>query len=265
MLIFLSKFLPIFVYPAGLLFLFLICAFLLYKRRRIQKIFLLFALFTLLLGGNRWFALSLVHLLEQQYPSLEGSPKADAIVVLGGGTEMISAPRQIPEINGAGDRVLYAVQLYRQGAAPIILASGGRINWYDSAASTPAEEMRLLLEFMGVPSEAILLEDQSQNTYENAQFSAIKLAQLDARRILLVTSAMHMPRAAALFQAQGVEIIPAPTDYIVSEVEWRTLWHSGWASFLLNLFPSASSLNQTTNALKEYIGLTVYWMQGRLQ
>ena len=115
--------------------------------------------------------------------------------------------------------------------------------------------MQTLLEFMGIPSSAILLEDQSRNTSENASFSAPLLRERNAQEILLVTSASHMPRAAALFKAQGFQVIPAPTDFIVADRDWEALSQGSLASKLLNLFPSASSLNLTTNALKEYLGL----------
>jgi uncharacterized SAM-binding protein YcdF (DUF218 family) len=251
----LSKLLPAFIYPVGLLALLLIAAILLYKKRRAQMTLLVAALVLLFVAGNRWTAYSLVRSLERRNLPVGGLPDADAIVVLGGGTELVSPPRPFQEINGAGDRVIYAARLYLEGKAPVILATGGRIAWYGPAASTPASEMQTLLEFMGVPPNAILLEDQSQNTAENASLSAPLLRAHNAQKILLVTSAMHMPRASALFAAQGFEIFPAPTDFIVADQDWDILRQGGLAGNFLDLFPSGSSLNLTTNALKESLGL----------
>ncbi len=56
---------------------------------------------------------------------LTGEVKADAIVLLGGGTEAPDTPRQMVEVNSAGDRVLYAAQLYKAGAAPLIISLAG--------------------------------------------------------------------------------------------------------------------------------------------
>lgn len=260
MFLFLSKLLPLLIYPLGVL-LVLLVAMLFVRRRETQRVLLVIVLVTLILAGNRWIAASLVRGLEQRFFPPAPDVHADAIVLLGGGTEVIASPRPLPEINGAGDRVLYAALLYRQGRAPYILATGGRISWNDVPVSTPAEEMASLLEFLGVPEEAVVLEDDSKNTAQNAAFSTPLLLERDARRIFLVTSAMHMPRAAAWFETAGFDVIPAPADYIISDVEWQSLWHPGWADFLLNLFPSAGSLNLTTNALKEYLGLVIAFIQ----
>jgi uncharacterized SAM-binding protein YcdF (DUF218 family) len=264
MFITLSKILPLLIYPTGLAFLLVFASLFLRRKLRLQTVFLLGALLVIGLAGNRYVAYGLVRSLEVRFLSLSQVPEADAIVVLGGGTEILSPPRPIAEINGAGDRVLYAAELYRQGKAPVILATGGRINWYEGAGSTAAGEMRQLLLFLGVPARDILLEEVSLNTYENAIYSAVLLQERQAQRILLVTSAMHMPRAYPLFVATGLEVIPAPTDYILSEAEWQTLWQPDPVAIFVNLFPTAGQLNLTTSALKEYIGWLVYRLRGWL-
>lgn len=264
MFVTLSKLLPVLVYPTGLLFLLILAALLLRERTRLRNALLIAALVVLLAAGNRYAALGLVRSLEWRYfPPAEGVT-AEAIVVLGGGTEIIAPPRPIVEVNGAGDRVIYAAELFRSEAAPLVIASGGRVSLFDTGSSTPAEEMARLLEFMGVPAESILLEDRSQNTYENALNSAELLRARGLSRILLVTSALHMPRATALFEAQGLEVIPAPADYILSQPQWDQLWSAGPAGVFLGLFPSAGNLNLTTNVMKEYLGLLVSRLQGWL-
>jgi len=55
------------------------------------------------------------------------------------------------------------------------------------------------------------LENDSENTAENAFYSAEILREKNIKTIILVTSAMHMPRSVALFEAQGLNVIPAPT------------------------------------------------------
>lgn len=262
MFVTLSKLLPVLVYPTGLLFLLILGALLLRKRGRLRDALLIGALVVLLVAGNRYVALGLVRSLEwRTFPPAE-DVTAEAIVVLGGGTELIAEPRPIVEVNGAGDRVLYAAELYRRGAAPLIVASGGRVALFETGDSTPAEEMLFLLEFVGVPREAIMLEANSQNTHENALFSAEILKERGVQRILLVTSALHMPRALPLFEAQGLQVIPAPADYILSQPQWEQLWQGGPAASLLGLFPSAGNLNLTTNVMKEYLGLLVYRLRG---
>jgi len=263
MFLFLSKFLPLLVYPLGLACVLIVLALVTYRRRRWQMGSLVLALLLLWLGGNRWVSLSLVRSLEWRYlPSAE-MPGADAIVVLGGGTRSAQFPRPTVELNEAGDRVLYAAWLYRQGKAAHILLSGGNIAWL--GPQTPAaENMAAILEMMGVPDAAVWLESTSRNTYENGINSREILEQEGIKRILLVTSATHMPRAVRVFERQGLEVIPAPTDFLVTQADWQYLREAGLHTQLINLLPSAGNLELTTLALKEYIGIAVYRLRGWL-
>ena len=177
MFVFLSKFLPNFVYPIGLTFLLILMALVLRNRKRLQTTLLVLTALLLLIGGNRWISYALARSLEWRYLPLDPVPQADVIVVLGGGTESQQYPRPTVETNSAGDRVLYAAELYKQGKAPYLLLSGGNIAWYNSRSTTPAYEMARLLELTGVPQEALWLQPKSQNTREDALFSSQMLKE----------------------------------------------------------------------------------------
>jgi uncharacterized SAM-binding protein YcdF (DUF218 family) len=205
--------------------------------------------------------MGLARSLERRYLTPEPLPAAEAIVVLGGGTESPESPRPLTEINGAGDRVLYAAWLYQQGKAPAILVSGGLLDW-TPLRTTPAQDMETLLEMMGIPSEAIWLQPKSRNTYEDALYSAQILKEKGIRRILLVTSAWHMPRSVELFQAQGLDVIPAPADFTVTDADWEELTGPDVRAKILGLLPSADSLGLTTRMFKEYLGMLVYDLRG---
>ncbi len=209
MFVYLSKLLPLFIYPLGIVTLLLILGLSSERRKKWHKTFLILALVTLLLGSNRWVSYGLARSLEWQNLPSETTPQAEVIVVLGGGTESGDYPRPMTEVNGAGDRVLYAAKLYHDGAAPIILVSGGNLGFSSARGDTPAEEMTDLLNMLGVPTESIWQQDQSQNTYEDALYSAELLREKEITEVILVTSAMHMPRAKALFENQGIAVIPA--------------------------------------------------------
>ncbi len=73
--------------------------------------------------------------------------------------------------------------------------------------------MQDVLAVMGVPAQHLMLENESRDTHDNAVNSAQLLKARGMHRILLVTSAYHMRRSVALFEAQGLEVVPAPTDY----------------------------------------------------
>jgi uncharacterized SAM-binding protein YcdF (DUF218 family) len=264
MSIFLSKFLPLFVYPTGLITLFIILSLLFWKKRRLSLVFLITAFVVMLVAGNKYVAQSLTRTLEWKYPPLPGGITADAIVVLGGGTEPEISPRSMVEVNSAGDRVLYGIKLYQEGTAPVILLSGGDIDFWDESASSPAEDMATLMEQMGIPSKALVILNQSRNTQEDALFTCKYIKEHGLYKVLLVTSGFHMPRAMALFSAQGCGMIAAPTDISITEKGWEKLWHPTVEEFFLNLIPSYTHLSAVTRSLKEYYGMWYYSISGIL-
>ncbi len=261
MFLFLSKFLPLFIYPLSLSCILLILAIsVFWKRPQTAAIAVALALTVLLLGGNAWIAGGLVRSLEWQ--NLPGSelPQAAAIVVLGGGIQPGHPPRPWVEVSDEGDRILYGARLYQQGKAPVMILSGGRINWRNGGPPESAD-MAQIARALGVPATAILQDPSSLNTYENAvNVRQILQSHNIQGSILLVTSALHMPRSLAIFRRQGMSAIAAPADFIVTQVEEN----QGILGFLLNLIPSAEALEHTTKALREYIGLMVYRLRGWL-
>jgi uncharacterized SAM-binding protein YcdF (DUF218 family) len=116
---------------------------------------------------------------------------------------------------------------------------------------------------MGVPREDIIEDRTSLNTYQNAVNVKDIVVREGIDTVLLVTSAMHMPRSLAIFKKQGMNAIAAPTDFLVSE---RSLKEIGGTreAFLLSLLPNASNLDDVSRAIKEYIGFFVYRLRGWL-
>jgi uncharacterized SAM-binding protein YcdF (DUF218 family) len=264
MFVFLSKFLPPFLYPAGLILLLILLALVLRSRRRLQTAVLVLTALVVFLSGNRWVAQSLARSLEWRYLPLDPVPSAEVVVVLGGGTESEQFPRPIVEVTSAGDRVLYAGSLYKEGKAEYILLSGGNITWLGGRTTTPSEDMARVLEMMEIPRDVMWMQTKSQNTYEDALYSSQILKEKGVDRILLVTSAQHMPRSVALFEHQGIEVIPAPVDYTVTQAGWDNLFSFDLQNFLVNLVPQSGSMSLISSVLKEYIGMWVYHLRGWL-
>jgi uncharacterized SAM-binding protein YcdF (DUF218 family) len=263
MFLFLSKFLPLFVYPVGLASILLIAALIFFKYRKVQFACILGALLVLFVFGNSWVSFSLLSSLEWRYIPSEELPKADTIVLLGGGTRPQLPPRPTSETNEAGDRIGYAAKLYKEGKASEIIVSGGFIDFYGSTVPE-SEAMKELLMAYGVPQEAIIEENKSRNTYENATYVREIADQKGYNKILLVTSALHMPRSVAIFEHQGFEVIPAPTDFLATwgqEGRTASVGLSGW---LLKIVPDSERLDFSTRAIREYIGMFVYRMRGWL-
>lgn len=181
--------------------------------------------------------------LEKRYPPtpVKEVPTADAIVVLGGGMTSPGTHLVHPELFSGGDRGWHAARCFHAKKAPYILFSG--------IAEGPG--MKQFLLDLGVPRDSIILESYSKNTYENGTFTRDKLKELNAKRVILITSAWHLRRAEMTFRAMDVDVIPVGTDY-----EAYAECQRGSYKTPANYFPSANHLHRNSTTLKEYIG---YW------
>ncbi|MBV9587645.1 MAG: YdcF family protein [Alphaproteobacteria bacterium] len=122
---------------------------------------------------------------------------ADAIVVLG--CQLFPGGRPSERLRR---RVALGVELYREGAAPLIVMSGG-----GAGTVSEATVMRDLARKDGVPETALLLETESRNTFENAGYTARLLRESGKMRIVLVSDRAHLPRAARMFRRAGIDVI----------------------------------------------------------
>ena len=173
---------------------------------------------------------------------LDAVASAPVIVVLGGG---ISGPRPPlrphPDLSASADRMWHAARLYRAGKAPALVLSGGTVRTGDGSE---AEAMRAFLADMGVPPAALSIEAASDNTATNATHTARLLIAQGIKGAILVTSALHMPRAREAFERTGLEVHPAPTDFEVIEMPFD----------LLRIVPDAGALEASAQAMKELVG-----------
>jgi uncharacterized SAM-binding protein YcdF (DUF218 family) len=174
----------------------------------------------------------------------EATAGAQAIVVLGGGR--ISAS---PEEGGHDSvnpqtlaRLRYAARLQRTTGLPL-LVSGGKP---DGAAESEAQLMaRSLRDDFAVPVR--WLEQDSDNTAENAFYSKRQLQHDGVTRVLLVTDAMHMPRAQAIFERAGMDAVAAPTRFLRDE-RFSAIY----------FVPDGEGLKRSHYALHEWLGLLWY-------
>lgn len=183
------------------------------------------------------------HIENQAGPrNLADVPAAPVVVVLGGG---ISGPRpplrSTPDLGASADRMWHAARLYHARKAPKLLLSGGVVRTGDGSE---AEAMKRFLLDLGVPSSDMWLEHSSDNTRSNAQRTADLLRAKGIHEIILVTSALHMPRASEEFEAVGLNVRPAPTDFEVIDMPFD----------LLRIVPDTAALHGSTRAFKECLG-----------
>jgi uncharacterized SAM-binding protein YcdF (DUF218 family) len=169
--------------------------------------------------------------------------RAGAIVVLGGGRMLA------PEYGGdtvsqdTTERLRYAVRLHRASGLPL-LVTGGAV--FGEVVSEGELMQQALLDDFRV--RAAWVESRSRNTYENALYTRPLLDGAGIHRILLVTHALHMPRALWAFRRVGIDAIPAPMGYA----------GGGSGPLLLDLLPSSRGLSLSTGALHEWIGIVWY-------
>lgn len=206
------------------------------------------------IGSTPWLADAMSAELEGRYAALtpQATPAADAILVLGGAVAGAKPPERPTLVLGsASTRVWHAAALYKAGKAKwIVVAAGNRPA--QALEQTEADAIAEMLMQLGVPRAAIVEERRSRTTRENALNALPILQKLGARRVLLVTSALHMPRAMKTFvsvwNSSGPQLIPAVTDVRgaplrLSPVE---LW-----------LPSLDALLVVTKGLKEFAGMAV--------
>lgn len=194
--------------------------------------------------------------LERLHPpvALEQTPVAEAAILLGGAVGPVGQP-PTENLTGASDRVLRAARLFRAGKVEKILVSGGRLPWLGETRPE-SEAIRDLLIEWGVAPEAILLESSSLNTWQNARQTALLVREQGWQRMLLITSASHMPRALASFRKAGLRVIPSPTDYATVQPPVLDA---------LDFLPDAGALAQSSRMLHEWIGTFYYRWRGWLE
>ena len=167
---------------------------------------------------------------------------AQAIVILGSGLV-----RPVSEFGGetATDRTLIRLrrgaQLARDTQLPVLVSGGRPLRAENSEAAVMAD---ILQREFAVPVR--WREEDSLDTAGNARYSAAILRQAGIKRVVLVTQAFHMPRARLLFEAAGVQVVPAPAQFVSK---------TGGGFAANDLLPGAAALHHSYYALHEWLGI----------
>lgn len=192
--------------------------------------------------------------LERQFEPLRAPPREKhAIVVLGGWLLGSDDFRARPVLSAETvERCFEAAELYRRSGRCLVVATGGAIDDYD-----PTSIARLMRDFLvgqGVSPADVLEEGASFSTYENATECHKLLSERGITRVVLVTDALHLRRAAGCFRQVGFDVTPAPCNYQTSRFEVRP------STFL----PSVGAARGSQQVFHEWLGLCWYWLHGRL-
>ena len=234
---------PLLMPPALMILIILAGIIVLRKSQRYGKILIISGLVLLVASSLPVITKPLVMAMENT-PALTRekmqAAQAQAIIVLGGGSYLNAPEYESDTVSTPTlERIRYGAYVHRQTRLPM-LVSGGRV--YDDIKVSEASLMKSVLE-KDFQTPVKWPEEQSRNTWENAVYSYRILEQENIKRIILITHALHMPRAIMSFEAAGFEVIPAPIAY-----------HSYSTEFLSRLIPKADNMYAMSQLMHEIIG-----------
>ena len=229
-----------------LLLVILLTAGLIVRRRlpRLATSLILLATTALYALSTPWVGGLLLKSLEISTPVRSADLQtADAIVVLAGGSYRDAAEYGGDTPNSISlERLRYAVRLHRASGLPL-LVTGGKPD--DGALAEGRLLQQVLLNEYGIAPRWV--EDAARTTWDNARLSAPLLKQDGVHHITLVSHAWHLRRAAPLFEAQGLAVIPAGIRFSSIRVD-----------SLLDLLPTPVGLRDSSFALHEWLGILWY-------
>lgn len=206
-------------------------------------------LFVMVTPIAQWLTLP----LEDRFPRPASAPAQVAgVIVLGGAVDQaLTEARGIPAINGAAERMTEMLALARRYPAARLVFTGGSPSPIPGGP-TEADVARQFYEQVGLPEGRIIYESRARNTHENATLSKEIVQPRPGETWLLVTSASHMPRAMGIFRKAGWNVVAWPVNYTSGHT--MRLWYDA---------PFPTRLNQVEWAIREWVGLTAYFVLGR--
>jgi uncharacterized SAM-binding protein YcdF (DUF218 family) len=217
-----------------------------------------------LLRGAFFFTLILTNpfLMHQAYlwyetpmvPMTELRDTADIGIVLGGFSNFKVSGDDRLHFNEASNRLTDALVLYKKGLVKKLLITGGDGKLLGNKTSEALKVAPFLLS-MGVQEADILLESNARNTHENALFTKqlIDSLNLKADKLLLITSASHMPRSMGCFRKVGLKVTPFPAHFVGEKL---SLGLGHW------LKPDPRAFSYWESLIKEWVGYVAYWLKG---
>ena len=190
----------------------------------------------------------LINYLEFNYELRQPSEieSADLIVVLSGMIIRIKTKRGTDfELDPAADRIFAGIDLFKLNKAPYLILTKGKLPW--SSGLSEGEYLKKIAIKYGVPEKKIQLTEIAMNTDQEAK-SIKKLISKNNTKIILVTSAFHMPRAQKIFKAAGLDVVPYAVDFRNRHTKIS----------LMSFIPSAYSFGETSLFVREMIGRTYF-------
>lgn len=239
-----SKLAYVFIAPENWIIALLIWMFL-SKSTKLKKRLAVIITLLIFFFGNEFIYNRLVNAWQPKPVTFSNAVSYDAGIVLGGITSFDRKGHGY--FTSASDRFIEACILYKTQKIKRIIISGG-----SNAPNQPKDadfQYKKMLE-LGIPANDIIVEDSSTTTFENAAFTKLKIDSLHLKPpFVLVTSAMHIPRAERVFTKAGLQVIPFPCNYSVVESK---------LSFSNYIIPKLGTIFSWNSYLKEVFGIIGY-------
>lgn len=246
MFLFLSKIVDFLLQPICWIFILLILSiYSRFSKRYVWAVIAILALFT-----NGWFVNQCYVAYERPQTKLD-QPYTWCII-LGGG---MMRPGEGYRTGETADRFVQPLLLYKKGLIKKLLITGGDVNIKGLKIDDTKESKKVkeILIAMGVAEKDIYLEEKARNTRENAVNTKRMLAPFLAEKMVLVTSAMHMPRAAACYRKEGFHVVEFPADIKKKDTP----------SGILDLVvPQERNLSKFAELIREIAGYVIYLVMG---
>ena len=244
-MIYINKLLPYLVYPITIITFLLIWAAL--TRKRLPVIL---ALVLLIITSSPIVSHQMVAYIDGQErkKSVEDMDLADSIVVLSGMIGPIRTKQGIAYEWGDPDRFFGGIELLKAGKAKNIIFTGGILPWQKNI-KPEGQILAKFAEDFGIPRDQIIVTGDVENTRDEAKAVKEILTKNNTNKVILVTSAFHMPRAANLFKKEGIEVQVFPVDYKAAGIGDVTP---------MDFLPSADAFYMFQFALRELIGRAYY-------
>lgn len=175
--------------------------------------------------------------------------RARGIIVLAGSENPdLTENRSQPAVGDAAARLMAGIELSQRFPKKPLVFSGGMPN---ARGVTQADVAAMVFDIMGVNPAQVIYEKHSMNTYDSAVMLRDAIRPKPGESWILVTSAYHMPRSVAVFEAAGWTVVPYPVDYRTRDQKLD------WSIHVTR------HLRQSDLAVHEWIGLAVYRLMGR--
>ena len=241
-MIYINKILPIIVSPLGLIIILLFFG--VFRKRMLPS---MIALILSIILSLPIVSRQLIKFLEQGYTLISPNnvDTADTVIVLSGMIRTIKQNNEIYyEFSDAVDRVFAGIELLKLNKAQKIILTRGKLPW--SLGMPEGEFLAQFVKSQGTNKNQVILTEVVQNTNDEA-IAVSKILPKNSK-IILVTSAFHMPRAKTVFENQNLKVIPYAVDFRLGEKKMD----------VLDFLPQANAFKDSSFYFREIIGRAYY-------